>query len=87
MPAGLMNHFYHASVRLDWLDAQPDSVINGMFSTKQSHNMSVSEIRRLTAEKMSEGYEVLPGCENHNDLGYCKGCEDVDPACDGGLCG
>jgi hypothetical protein len=63
----------HVTVNLEWILRQPDCKITGMLRDESGHVLTPNECRNLAIQKLREGFDVLPICDNHDQRGYCLG--------------
>lgn len=64
---------FHMTVDLVGGLQLPDSQLGEMLVTDDGRRLSAHEARTLFVQKLREGYDVLPTCDNHDEKGHCLG--------------
>jgi hypothetical protein len=71
-----MSRVIHCCFDLDYILRRggADEMANGGIR-KDGRLLTAPEIMTMAVLLKAQGFEVLPTCANHDELGHCKGCE------------
>jgi hypothetical protein len=73
IPADGIRRQVHMTASLRGILQQPDKMLKGLFIDDDGKEIPPDELRELAVQKLREGYDVMPMCDNVDSRGYCQG--------------
>ncbi len=67
---------FHVAMSINGILREPSESVAGMFQDRETgKSLEYHEVYLMAINLKSQGFEVIPPCDNHDAKGYCNGHE------------